>query len=66
MLVKVYRKNNGPGETYVAQAEMDTVPRERDLLSIDPDDASEVVMQVTFCLPFKGHAAYAIVLLRAS
>jgi predicted dehydrogenase len=67
MLVKFFRKKYAaPGEEYVAQCEMDSVPRSGDWISINPDSGSETVDLVTFCLPHKGHAAYAIVLLRAS
>lgn len=67
MLVKFYRKRYAaPGEEYVAQCEMGSVPRAGDWISVEPDSGSELVDHVTFCLPHKGHAAYAVVLLRAS
>lgn len=67
MLVKFYRKRYAaPGEEYVAQCDMSSVPRAGDWISPNPDHGSEVVDFVTYCLPHKGHAAYAIVMFKPS
>lgn len=66
MLVKFYRKRYAaPGEEYVAQCEMSSVPRSGDWISVNPNHGSELVDIVTFCLPYQGHAVYAVVMLRA-